>query len=207
MQRDSKTYELSSVAKSKTYKLVYSKRVLNPDTLLTYPYGYVQDEEPLPQCTLTWFANTDFMWEAPQQPIPLNRSAMTLLTRLENTAFTPDASGETLHTVTNMWTSLQQTSCKPPFDSPVTPKFLQPESQILLLLGAFSISMPKDRVRGCCLKFFAFCPKQASSPESSKWSSSLDVGHRISSSSSSFFSKDWQSKSNHEQSLIRQPWW
>lgn len=53
MQRDSNTFEFSSVAKSKNYKLVYSKRVLNPDTLLTYPYGYVQDEEPLPQCTLT----------------------------------------------------------------------------------------------------------------------------------------------------------
>ena len=65
MQRDSNTFEFSSVAKSKNYKLVYSKRVMNPDTLLTYPYGYVQDEEPLPQCTLTWFANTDFMWEAP----------------------------------------------------------------------------------------------------------------------------------------------
>ena len=38
--RDSKEYSLSTVAQTKKYQLVYEKRVIDPNTFKTYPYGY-----------------------------------------------------------------------------------------------------------------------------------------------------------------------
>jgi len=39
--RNPKTYQLYTFHESKFYKLVYDKRVVNPDTFKTYPYGYL----------------------------------------------------------------------------------------------------------------------------------------------------------------------
>ena len=39
--RNPKTYQLHTFHESKLYKLVYDKRVVNPDTFKTYPYGYL----------------------------------------------------------------------------------------------------------------------------------------------------------------------
>ena len=39
--RNPKTYQLHTFHESKFYKLVYDKRVVNPDTFKTYPYGYL----------------------------------------------------------------------------------------------------------------------------------------------------------------------
>ena len=41
IQREPHQYRLSSVAQTKNCKLVYTKRVVDPNTFLTYPYGYV----------------------------------------------------------------------------------------------------------------------------------------------------------------------
>ena len=38
--RNPNTYELFTFSQKKDYKLVYDKRVLDPNTFLTYPYGY-----------------------------------------------------------------------------------------------------------------------------------------------------------------------
>ena len=38
--RDPQTYQLYTFSQKKDYKLVYDKRVLDPNTFLTYPYGY-----------------------------------------------------------------------------------------------------------------------------------------------------------------------
>ena len=38
--RNPKTYQLYTFSQKKDYKLVYDKRVLDPNTFLTYPYGY-----------------------------------------------------------------------------------------------------------------------------------------------------------------------
>ena len=38
--RDPKTYELYTFPEYKRYQLVYDKRVVDPQTFLTYPYGY-----------------------------------------------------------------------------------------------------------------------------------------------------------------------
>ena len=37
---DSKTYDLYTFPDYKRYQLVYDKRVINPSTFQTYPYGY-----------------------------------------------------------------------------------------------------------------------------------------------------------------------
>lgn len=38
--RDPKTLEIQTVAEEKKYQLVYEKRVIDPNTFKTYPYGY-----------------------------------------------------------------------------------------------------------------------------------------------------------------------
>ena len=38
--RDAKTYELYTFPDYKRYQLVYDKRVVDPGTFQTYPYGY-----------------------------------------------------------------------------------------------------------------------------------------------------------------------
>ena len=38
--RDPKTLEIRTVAEEKNYQLVYEKRVVDPFTFKTYPYGY-----------------------------------------------------------------------------------------------------------------------------------------------------------------------
>ena len=38
--RDPKTYQLYTFHESKLYKLVYDKRVVDPVSFQTYPYGY-----------------------------------------------------------------------------------------------------------------------------------------------------------------------
>jgi len=38
--RDAKTYDLYSFPDYKRYQLVYDKRVIDPHTFQTYPYGY-----------------------------------------------------------------------------------------------------------------------------------------------------------------------
>jgi len=38
--RDTKTYELYTYPDYKRYQLVYGKRVIDPSTFQTYPYGY-----------------------------------------------------------------------------------------------------------------------------------------------------------------------
>ena len=39
--RDPKTYELYTYPEKKQYQLVYDKRVVDPNTFKTYPYGYL----------------------------------------------------------------------------------------------------------------------------------------------------------------------
>ena len=39
--RDPKTYQLYTFHESKLYKLVYEKRVIDPLSFKTYPYGYL----------------------------------------------------------------------------------------------------------------------------------------------------------------------
>ena len=39
--RNSKEYKLETISQTKKYQLVYNKRVIDPATFLTYPYGYV----------------------------------------------------------------------------------------------------------------------------------------------------------------------
>ena len=39
--RDPKTYQLYTFHESKFYQLVYDKRVVDPATFKTYPYGYL----------------------------------------------------------------------------------------------------------------------------------------------------------------------
>ena len=41
IMRNPQTYQLYTFHESKLYKLVYDKRVVNPDTFKTYPYGYL----------------------------------------------------------------------------------------------------------------------------------------------------------------------
>ena len=38
--RDPKTFAIKTVAEEKKYQLVYEKRVIDPNTFKTYPYGY-----------------------------------------------------------------------------------------------------------------------------------------------------------------------
>ena len=38
--RNSKEYSLTTVSQTKKYQLVYEKRVIDPYTFKTYPYGY-----------------------------------------------------------------------------------------------------------------------------------------------------------------------
>lgn len=45
--RDSVRKVLLSKAQDKCYKLVYDKRVVDFDTLNTYPYGYLEDKEDM----------------------------------------------------------------------------------------------------------------------------------------------------------------
>lgn len=40
IHRNAKEYQLTSGPKTKQYKLVYNKRILDPDTYYTYPYGW-----------------------------------------------------------------------------------------------------------------------------------------------------------------------
>ena len=40
IHRNAKQYTLETRAKTKDYKLVYNKRLLDPNTFYTYPYGY-----------------------------------------------------------------------------------------------------------------------------------------------------------------------
>ena len=38
--REPRRYHLTSAPRTKQYRLVYTKRLLDPDTCLTYPFGY-----------------------------------------------------------------------------------------------------------------------------------------------------------------------
>ena len=40
--RDVQRLELKTVSETKNYQLVFDKRVVQPDTFMTYPYGYGQ---------------------------------------------------------------------------------------------------------------------------------------------------------------------
>ena len=43
--RNSKEYSIATEAQTKKYQLVYNKRVIDPDTFMTYPYGYENIDE------------------------------------------------------------------------------------------------------------------------------------------------------------------
>ena len=46
VHRDAKQYQLSTRSRTKDYKLVYNKRILDPHTFYTFPYGYrTQDHQ------------------------------------------------------------------------------------------------------------------------------------------------------------------
>lgn len=45
IQRDPKEHALHTRKKTKDYKLVYSKRILDPNTFYTYPYGYRSQDQ------------------------------------------------------------------------------------------------------------------------------------------------------------------
>ena len=38
--RQTKDYSIQTEEQEKNYQLVYSKRVIDPETFMTYPYGY-----------------------------------------------------------------------------------------------------------------------------------------------------------------------
>ena len=38
--RNSKAYSIETMPQTKKYQLVFSKRVVDPETFMTYPYGY-----------------------------------------------------------------------------------------------------------------------------------------------------------------------
>ena len=40
--RDAKQYAIHTVSQTKKYQLVYNKRVIDPVTFQTYPYGYLR---------------------------------------------------------------------------------------------------------------------------------------------------------------------
>lgn len=51
IQRDPQQYRFK---KPKKYQLVYNKRVLDPETYLTYPYGYVPPTDRLDAYDILW---------------------------------------------------------------------------------------------------------------------------------------------------------
>ena len=59
IQRNAKTYTLETRPSHKEYCLVYSKRVLDPTTAQTYPYGYerfTEEDLDLAQVLAKFFA-------------------------------------------------------------------------------------------------------------------------------------------------------
>ena len=59
IQRNAKTYTLETRSSHKDYRLVYSKRVLDPTTAKTYPYGcecFTEEDLDLAQVLTELFA-------------------------------------------------------------------------------------------------------------------------------------------------------
>ena len=46
IERNSKAYSIETIQQTKKYQLVYSKRVIDPETFMTYPYGYKAAFDP-----------------------------------------------------------------------------------------------------------------------------------------------------------------
>ena len=91
IERNAKKYKLLTKEQTKLYQLVYCKRVVDPQTFMTYPYGYFQlNEQDLQNAELLLSNDSDSESDTSSSVSSDVRDAANILMNLSNRSSSPE---------------------------------------------------------------------------------------------------------------------